>query len=753
VSPLVDASHLSPGALAPRYRHAIVVALSLALMGCGDASDTPGPASATAPGAKPSRYAGSETCASCHPAETQAWRTSHHAHAERALDPSLDTPALSQREEAAGCPTPGGSAPCSWRAAGPDGAARDTPILRAFGHDPLWQYLVDAEQGRVQVTQAAYDTRSKEWFDVYADDPREPGDWGHWTGRGMTWNTMCARCHNTGLRVGYDPVQDRFETTIEERAVGCESCHGPAAAHAARMRAGEEESKQQSRRLRAASGERGFDVCAACHSRRSELDEAFLPGDRYLDHYLPRLPDETDVYYADGQVRGENFVGTSFLGSRMHGEGVVCGDCHEPHSGTLLREGDALCLDCHSERPGFTPHANHPAKSEGARCVNCHMPTTVYMQRDPRRDHGFLIPDPALTRELGIPNACNRCHGDETVAWAAEHVEEWFGSERPDRARVAQAVAAARHGDLSKAQDLVEVARSHPRPLWRAVAVGLLPQLPTAGAGEVLADAAADPNPWVRLASARALAQLRALGAEDAGRILTPLLDDPLRAVRVEAARGLRDLHAPDAPTLPPAFAELRTHIELHLDQPGPRVELGSWYLTHGRAQEGLSQIELATRWDPLSPPFFQALAITHARLEQPQQAIEALEHAIALQPEDPMLLHDLALAYGAAERSWEARDTLERTVAAAPGFARAWYNLGLMRRDARDVSGAIEALGRATSLDTENPDAPFALALVLRDIGQLDDARRAAQAALVANPRHGGAHSLLRELGPKGSE
>jgi Flp pilus assembly protein TadD len=75
------------------------------------------------------------------------------------------------------------------------------------------------------------------------------------------------------------------------------------------------------------------------------------------------------------------------------------------------------------------------------------------------------------------------------------------------------------------------------------------------------------------------------------------------------------------------------------------------------------------------------------------------------------------------------------------------------MRRDARDVSGAIEALGRATSLDTENPDAPFALALVLRDIGQLDDARRAAQAALVANPRHGGAHSLLRELGPKGSE
>ena len=45
-------------------------------------------------------------------------------------------------------------------------------------------------------------------------------------------------------------------------------------------------------------------------------------------------------------------------------------------------------------------------------CIGCHMPVTVYMQRHPRRDHGFTIPDPLLTKELNIPNACNRCHAE-----------------------------------------------------------------------------------------------------------------------------------------------------------------------------------------------------------------------------------------------------------------------------------------------------------------------------------------------------
>jgi len=54
-------------------------------------------------------------------------------------------------------------------------------------------------------------------------------------------------------------------------------------------------------------------------------------------------------------------------------------------------------------------HSHHGAEGTDATCVTCHMPVTTYMQRHPRHDHGFTIPDPLLTKKFGIPNACNRC--------------------------------------------------------------------------------------------------------------------------------------------------------------------------------------------------------------------------------------------------------------------------------------------------------------------------------------------------------
>ena len=73
-------------------------------------------------------------------------------------------------------------------------------------------------------------------------------------------------------------------------------------------------------------------ACGKCHSRRTELTGDFQPGDRYLDHFSHVIPDASEIYHADGQVRDENYVLTSFLSSKMHHAGVRCMDCHEPHS-------------------------------------------------------------------------------------------------------------------------------------------------------------------------------------------------------------------------------------------------------------------------------------------------------------------------------------------------------------------------------------------------------------------------------------
>ncbi|MBR0670759.1 multiheme c-type cytochrome [Neoroseomonas soli] len=124
------------------------------------------------------------------------------------------------------------------RTDGPGGAVADFTITETFGADPLQQYLLLFPDGRRQALPWAWDTRLREeggqrWFHLMAQEPLPTNDPLHWTGREQTWNFMCASCHSTGLVRGYDEATDRYETTWTEISVGCESCHGPGAAHVA----------------------------------------------------------------------------------------------------------------------------------------------------------------------------------------------------------------------------------------------------------------------------------------------------------------------------------------------------------------------------------------------------------------------------------------------------------------------------------------------------------------------------------------
>ncbi|HAV60822.1 MAG TPA: ammonia-forming cytochrome c nitrite reductase subunit c552, partial [Verrucomicrobiales bacterium] len=284
------------------------------------------------------------------------------------------------------------------RTKGFGGVETNHPVVRVIGHDPLRQFLVDGGNGRLQALEASYDPHRNEWFNVYGDEDRQPGEWGHWTGRGMNWNAMCATCHNTRLRKNYDPHTDSYHTRMAERTVSCESCHGPMKEHVLAYRSGTV--PEQKTKL---TREQILHTCAGCHSRRAELTGDFAPGDDYFDHHQLTVPDLSDIYHLDGQVQGENYVFGSFLGSKMHAAGVHCLDCHEPHTTKLILPGNALCMRCHSggypNSPKIDPtaHSHHAADSTGNQCVNCHMPQTTYMQRHPRRDHGFTIPDPLLT--------------------------------------------------------------------------------------------------------------------------------------------------------------------------------------------------------------------------------------------------------------------------------------------------------------------------------------------------------------------
>ena len=61
--------------------------------------------------------------------------------------------------------------------------------------------------------------------------------------------------------------------------------------------------------------------------------------------------------------------------------------------------------------------------------MNCHMPHTSYALLNATRNHRIASPDIGASASLGVPNACNLCHLDKTLAWSQTSMEDWYGHE------------------------------------------------------------------------------------------------------------------------------------------------------------------------------------------------------------------------------------------------------------------------------------------------------------------------------------
>ena len=181
------------------------------------------------------RYAGAVSCRNCHREELASWENSNHALAERPIEPSLDRAAFDpprtvlRGTDQARVQIQNGKYEVT--TAGLANTQQTFIVQRVIGRDPLRQFLVPFPDGRLQTLAASYDPRSNEWFNVFGGEGRKPGEWGHWTGRGMNWNSMCAACHNTRVRKNYNAATDSYNTQMAEATVSCEACHGPLKAH------------------------------------------------------------------------------------------------------------------------------------------------------------------------------------------------------------------------------------------------------------------------------------------------------------------------------------------------------------------------------------------------------------------------------------------------------------------------------------------------------------------------------------------
>lgn len=513
-------------------------------------------------------YVGSATCRSCHPGEHASWHESFH----RTMSQVASRETIVARFERLELDWFGKPVVLEWRGdtlwtrferGGGQPAPVSRPIEQITGSHHLQVFWYSTgEQRELAPLPMCYKIAEGIWLPLTTvfvlppehRDPPEPG----------AWNQNCHMCHSTNARPRVDI--GRCDTEVSELGISCEACHGPGEKHvaahrnpvarlAARADAVVDPTVVQPERLGPA---RSAQVCGQCHSvnilRGAHFDSwreeglVYRPGDdlhatnlvidpnvRYAHELRRKLAHNPEyfasAFWSDGEVRlsGREYNGLSKSPCYTHGDAarqMDCSSCHEMHGASHGSEpavraawrddqlkagmrGDAACTQCHEGLQDVAAAAAHSRHAPGqVLCYDCHMPHTSFGLMKTERSHTITSPRVATELATGRPNACNLCHLDQTLAWTAGHLSDWYGqpaaSLDDDQQNVAAGVRWLLTGDAGQ----------------RAITAW---HFGWEGAQ-------------------------RAAGADWQAPFLARLLDDPYYVVRFGAARSLRQLPFDPAP-------------------------------------------------------------------------------------------------------------------------------------------------------------------------------------------------------------
>ena len=676
-------------------------------------------------------YVGDQNCKACHEKEFDLWKGSHHDKAMQEVneetvlgdfnDHSVSLDGVKYRFYRKG-------PAYAVHITETDGSEQDYTISYVFGITPLQQYMVDFPKGRVQVLRASWDTEEKRWFHQYAGDKIALNDWLHWTRGGQNWNTMCAECHSTNLKKNYEVERDPFRTTFSSINVSCESCHGPGAKHVTWANGPKKD--YDGSQFPGLTQKQQLNMCAPCHARRVKLTENFVPGMDFEDQYLVQNI-SSDYYHLDGQILEEDYVYGSFLQSKMHAQGIKCGDCHDAHSLELKFDGNQLCLQCHVPADyDSEKHHFHEVASEAGLCVNCHMTGRYYMGNDFRRDHSFRIPRPDQSVEYDTPNACNECHEDKSEQWAADWINQWYGTQR--RPHFSDHLLLSYKEKLSDSDQARLISFVNDLNYPAIARSTVMNNLRFQGREEVQAvlQSLQDSSAVVRY---NALSQFRGIALEDRKAIAREHLRDESRLVRIGCAQLLTDYDGSDwtpgdRMALNNARQELEEMLYGNADFSTGRLQLGDYFMQTGDLQAAIKNYEAALEKDSLLFPVYSNLATAYSMSSMPDRALETLNTWIDLDPDEGRAYYLRGLLNFELGNPEFAVQDLQMAIEMNPDDSRAMYNLSTFYFQNRRFPEAETLVRNALSLDPANRDYRYLLALILKEQGKLRASQRIMQ-------------------------
>ena len=468
------------------------------------------------------------------------------------------------------------------------------------------------------------------------------------------------------IAVSYDKQDRKYDTHFQTLQINCESCHGPGKRHLEIVsRSGFDRLTDIGMEpLATLSKDQSLKVCFQCHATKDAIrEEPYLPGAPLEDYFSLKLPVFDETYTVDGRIRNFGYQSTHLFSDCYLNGSMSCVDCHDPHSqqyrdvfGKPLvgRFDNGQCTSCHASKGlAAEGHSHHKTDSAGNLCTSCHMP---YLQehgigerlRYARSDHSIPIPRPAFDQQMGIENACQKCHRDKDLSWQEARVKEWYGEIKPHNRAVANFLKAAETQDpLAAAKLLLDPAAKHPMAQMTGLVTYmkrfLHPNMQAAEA-ELLARLTAfsqGSDPDLRAMALTALhlnfgqdPNVRSFVEDQLSRLRGG--DDPVRNRWAVAADYFGNGYAAKE-EMGNALVCFKKSLEVKSDNVVTISHLAMAYLRVGDSQNAMVWLKHGLKLKPEKAVLHFQLAQSYAQLQQIPEAIKELEEGLKYAPEDQM--------------------------------------------------------------------------------------------------------------------
>ena len=339
-----------------------------------------------------------------------------------------------------------------------DGKWHSYPVDYTIGSKFQQAYATKLPSGEIHVFPLQYNVLHKRWVNFWKviDGPgserADPRTWER-LDASTSYQAICAVCHTSQLRNTKGRGFDVKNVEFKEPGIDCEMCHGPSGGHIIEMSEHDYHPKEPLDppvNFHKIDSRKFVAICAQCHMQSAirnpgpdgELN--YVSSGEFFGNRLRQPFGEFSRkgFYKDGRFRQTTFIVEALERSQCFKKAELsCGTCHDPHSRdsasnpTSLKfrdEPDLMCTGCHrqfTDAASISRHSHHAAKSEGSRCVSCHMPRIMDALLFRARYHQIDdIPNAEMTKRFGpeeSPNACLLCHTEKNAEWAGQQLSAW----------------------------------------------------------------------------------------------------------------------------------------------------------------------------------------------------------------------------------------------------------------------------------------------------------------------------------------